>query len=139
MKYDLARDHDDLRVTMREFAQLLQRSSVEDMPEIARRRIVFSQLFREHMGREDAVVRGAGPALMTPEATKAVREHGRAMVALFLRYSDHIKCWTPAQIVNDWQGYRDAVLALQDALYERMEWEEAHLHPFFATMPRKAA
>jgi len=76
---------------------------------------------------------------LTPEANQALREHGRAIVALFLRYSDHIKQWTPAQIDADWVGYRTAVLALQDGLRERMAWEEKHLHPLLASDVRKAA
>jgi hypothetical protein len=61
------------------------------------------------------------------------------MVALFLRYSDHIKQWTPAQIMADWDGYRRGTLGLQDMLYDHMEWEEAHLHPLIEGRVRRAA
>ncbi len=139
MMMDLRHDHDGLRRQMQEFAQLMAGAGPKDMPDIARRRIAFAQAFREHMGREDAVVQQLRRRPLTPEANQALREHGRAIVALFLRYSDHIKQWTPAQIDGDWSGYRTAVLALQDGLRERMAWEEKHLHPLLAGEARKAA
>ncbi|WP_093018358.1 hypothetical protein [Sphingobium sp. YR768] len=139
MHMELAQDHDGLRRMMRDFAHAMESARAEDMPDIARRRIAFSQLFREHMAREDAMVQDLRRNPMTPHADQVVRTSSRAMVALFLRYSDHIKYWTPAQIAADWPGYRAAVLELQNGLYDRMEWEEAHLHPLFAGRVRKAA
>ncbi|MFZ2997120.1 hypothetical protein [Sphingobium sp.] len=126
---NLTQGHDDLRVSMRDFAHVMQTASMADMPVIARLRIAFSRLFSDHMGQENAIIEALRRGPLTPQADAILREHSRAIVALFLRYSDHIKYWTPAQIGRDWPGYRDAVLALQDGLYERMEWEEEHLHP----------
>lgn len=139
MVMGLRQDHDGLRLLMREFAQLLAVAGMKDMPDLARRRIAFSQAFREHMGREDAMVRDLVRRPLTPQATGIVREHGRAMVALFLRYSDHVKDWTPAQIAADWSGYRNAVLDLQNGLYDRMDWEEQHLHPLLEGPTLRAA
>ncbi|NWK95672.1 hypothetical protein DM806_08295 [Sphingobium lactosutens] len=135
----LRQDHDGLRLLMREFAQLLAVASIRDMPDLARRRIAFSQAFREHMGREDAMVRDLGRRSPTPQATGVVREHGRAMVALFLRYSDHVKDWAPAQINADLAGYRNAVRALQNGFHDRMAWEEQHLHPLLEGPTLRAA
>jgi hypothetical protein len=139
MLNDVRRDHDGLRLLMREFAQFLAKACAKDMPDVARRRIAFSQAFRAHMGREEAMVQDLRRRPMTPEATQVVREHSRAMVALFLRYSDHVKDWTPARIAADWTGYRGAVLDLQKGLHDRMAWEEKHLHPLLAAPDRKAA
>jgi hypothetical protein len=140
MHMELTHGHDGLRVAMRNFAHVMQTARVEDMPAVARLRTAFSQLFREHMGQEDAMItalRHRSP--VTPQTDRILRDHSRAMVALFLRYSDHIKYWTPTQIGRDWPGYRDAVLALQGSLHERMEWEEDHLHPLFARPTLRAA
>ncbi|MCP1468850.1 hypothetical protein J3E64_000517 [Sphingobium sp. OAS761] len=129
MHVELMRDHDGLRVLMREFAQAMDRAGSDEVAQISRLRVQFSQRFREHMGREDAYVRALRGRMLPPSTDKLIRHHNRALVALFLRYSDHIKYWTSAQIVADWQEYRLAVLALQDGLYDKMEWEEAYLHP----------
>lgn len=139
MHMELTQGHDDLRGMMRDFAHLMLTATVDDMPEVARRRIRFSQLFRAHMGQEDAMVITLRRRPLTPQADGVLRDHSRAMVALFLRYSDHIKYWTPAQISRDWRGYRDAVLTLQNGLYDRMEWEETHLHPLFTGPSLRAA
>nr|WP_254913724.1 hypothetical protein [Sphingobium sp. Z007] len=136
---ELKQDHDALRGMMREFAHVMRAHGPEALPDITRRRIAFSQLFRDHMGREDAMVVALRAGPMAVQADPVAREHSRAIVALFLRYSDHIKHWTPAQIERDWQGYRDAVLALQQGLLDRMAWEERHLHPLMAEAPRRAA
>lgn len=139
MHIELTQGHDDLRRMMRDFAHLMLSATVDDMSEVARRRTRFSQLYRDHMGQEDAMVTALRRRPLAPEADRILRDHSRAMVALFLRYSDHIKYWTPAQIGQDWPGYRQAVLALQNGLYERMEWEEAHLHPLFTGPTLRAA
>ncbi|WP_236616839.1 hypothetical protein [Sphingobium lactosutens] len=139
MMTDLRHDHDGLRRMMQDFALMMRSAGPEDMPEVTQRRIAFSQAFREHMAREDRMVQQLRKGLLSPEAAQVLREHGRAIVALFLRYSDHIKIWTPAQIEADWVGYRTAVLGLQDGLRERMAWEEQHLHPLMTPQTRIAA
>jgi hypothetical protein len=139
MQMILTQGHDDLRAAMRDFAHVLQAANADDMPEVARRRTRFSQLFREHMGQEDAMVSALRQKPLPPHADAILRDHSRAMVALFLSYSDHIKLWTPAQIAQDWSGYRHAVLTLQNGLYDRMEWEEQHLHPLFTGPSLRAA
>lgn len=136
MLTQLHHDHDALRVMMHDFTHVMRTSGPEALPDIARRRIAFSRLFRDHMGREDAMVGALRRGPSTTQARPAIREHGRAMVALFLRYSDHIKCWTPARIGQDWGGYRDAVLDLQQGLFDRMAWEERQLHPLMAPTAR---
>lgn len=132
MVLELTRDHDGLRIAMRTFAQAMHRADAADMSEIARRRIAFSQLFRDHMAREDSFVQQLRRLPPSARAADIVNEHGAAIRALFLRYSDHIKYWSPAQISADWPGYRAAVLALQASLHERMIWEERNLHPLTA-------
>lgn len=139
MMMDLRRDHDGLRRIMHDFALMMHSGQLKDMPDVARRRIAFSQGFREHMAREDAMVQTLRKRPLLPEASQALREHGRAIVALFLRYSDHIKIWTPAQIEADWAGYLAAVLELQEGLRDRMAWEERHLHPLLMPKDRIAA
>jgi hypothetical protein len=139
MHMELAREHDGLRALMRDFRHLMDRARPQDMPEVARLRIAFSQSFRAHLAQEDTLVRDMQRRSPAAETQQVVRAHGRAMTALFLRYSDHIKTWTPAQIAADWAGYRRAVIDLQNGLYERMEWEEAHLHPLLAPPARRAA
>nr|WP_269076429.1 hemerythrin domain-containing protein [Sphingobium cupriresistens] len=139
MLMQLTRDHDALRGMMGEFAHIMRTRGPEALPDIARRRIAFSQLFRDHMGREDALVVALRSGSTAAQADSVMRDHSRAMVALFLRYSDHIKDWTPAQITQDWHGYRDAVLELQQGLLDRMTWEERHLHPLMVDAPRRAA
>ena len=135
----LKQDHDALRAMMHDFAHVLRTRGSDALPDIARRRISFSQLFRQHMGREDARALDLRNGRQAAQADPVLREHGRAIRILFLRYSDHIKQWTPAQIDADCAGYRTAVLALQDGLRERMAWEEKHLHPLLAGEARKAA
>lgn len=139
MLTELKQDHDALRGIMRDFTHIMRTQGPEALPDIARRRIAFSHLFRDHMGREDAMVVALRAGPMAAQADPIAREHSRAMVALFLRYSDHIKSWTPAQIERNWSGYRDAVLDLQQGLLDRMLWEERHLHPLMAEAPRRAA
>lgn len=135
----LKQDHEALRVMMQEFAHIMRTSGVEALPDIARKRIAFSQLFREHMGREDARALDLRDGHLAAQADPLLREHGRAIRALFLRYSDHIKYWTPTLITQDWNGYLEAVLALQGELAERMTWEERNLHPLMDAQPRRAA
>lgn len=136
MNQQLAQDHDGLRTIMRDFMTALDR---RDMADIARRRIEFSQLFRSHMAREDNAVntlrQGGNPSRDLPVAF----EQSRAIVSLFLRYSDHLKRWTPAAIEADWTGYRHAVAQLQQALLDRMAWEEAQLHPLLPRAQGRAA
>ena len=139
MHMELTQGHDDLRVAMRNFAHVMQTARVEDMPAVARLRTAFSQLFREHMAQEDGMIASLRRNPVAPQTDRILRDHSRAIVALFLRYSDHIKYWTPAQIANDWSGYRHAVLILQNGLHERMEWEEDHLHPLFSGPSLRAA
>ena len=91
------------------------------------------------MGREDARALDLRNGRQAAQADPVLREHGRAIRILFLRYSDHIKQWTPAQIMADWGNYKRATLALQDMLYDHMEWEEAHLHPLIEGRVRRAA
>lgn len=132
MHRELAQAHDGLRMSMRHFAHVMQAARLEDMAAVARLRTSFAQMFREHMAQEDGMITALRRNPVTPRTDRVLREHSRAIVALFLRYSDHIKYWTPAQIGRDWPGYRRAVIALQDGLYERMEWEEDHLHPLLS-------
>lgn len=139
MNEKLTQGHDDLRVLMRDFAHIMQTASIDDMPLIARLRIAFSRSFSDHMGRENATIDALRRGPLTPHADGILRDHRQAIVALFLRYSEHIKYWTPAQIGQDWPDYRRAVLALQGQLYERMEWEEKHLHPLFESPRLRAA
>ncbi|MBZ9648789.1 hemerythrin domain-containing protein [Sphingobium sp. 3R8] len=139
MPTELRQDHDALRGMMREFAHVMRTQGPEALPDITRRRIAFSQLFRDHMGREDALVVALRTGRTAVQSDPVARDHSRAMVALFLRYSDHIKNWTPARIERDWSGYRDSVLELQQGLLDRMAWEEQHLHPLMAEAPRRAA
>lgn len=124
----LAEDHDSLRHLMQVFADEMTAAN-PDMAGIARLRIGFSKLFRQHMEREDALA----TTLMQPPANPAVRviveEHRTKIRELFLRYSSHIKEWMPDRITTDWPGYRKAVLVLQDQLKDRMVWEERTLHP----------
>ncbi|BBD97518.1 hypothetical protein SAMIE_1010190 [Sphingobium amiense] len=136
MKHQLAQDHGALRTIMRDFVQALDR---RDMPDIARRRIEFSQLFRSHMAREDAAVNAMRRSETPTRDLQTACEHGRAVVSLFLRYSEHLKRWTPAQVEEDWAGYRRAVIELQNALMDRMAWEEAHLHPLLPRAGDRAA
>lgn len=139
MTRTLARDHDDLRAAMHDYAAILRGPAAEGLAAIMPRRIRFSQIFREHMGREDGEVEALANRLRDPAAMKVVRDHRRALVALFLRYSDHVKQWTPAEIARDWAGYRDGVLALQEGLHDRMAWEEAELHPLIVATGHRAA
>ncbi|MFD1105687.1 hypothetical protein [Sphingobium olei] len=136
---ELTQGHADLRVLMLDFARAMEGASPDDMPTLAQKRIAFSQLFRDHMAREEAMTSALPRADLPPEQEQVVRDHHRGIVALFLRYSEHVKCWTPAQIATDWPTYRKAVLALQDELRERMAWEEAHLHPLLGKDRRIAA
>ncbi|MEC3911048.1 hypothetical protein U5A82_11380 [Sphingobium sp. CR2-8] len=139
MHRKLTQEHDDLRVAMRNFAYVMRTACNDDIPSIARLRIDFSQMFRAHMAQEDAMVTALRHSAISPQIDRTLRDHSRGVVALFLRYSDHIKYWTPVQIGKDWPGYRDAVLSLQNGLYERMEWEEQHLHPLFDGAALRAA
>lgn len=138
MPTELIEDHHVLRGMMRDFASMMD-DDVRDMALLTRWRIRFAQLFRDHMGREDMLARGLRQGPLAMEVEPVVHQHGRTMVALFLRYSDHIKQWTPAQIMADWDGYRRGTLRLQDMLYDHMEWEEAHLHPLIEGRVRRAA
>jgi hypothetical protein len=135
----LKQDHEALRVMMHEFAMVMRTCGIEALPEIARKRIAFSQMFREHMGREDARALTLRDGHLAVQADLLLREHGRSVRALFLLYSDHIKYWTPTLIAQDWSGYLDAVLALQDRLAERMAWEERNLHPLMDAQRHRAA
>lgn len=126
MNHQLAQDHDGLRTIMRDFITALDR---RDMADIARRRIAFSQLFRSHMAREDDAVSMLRQSRNPSRDLPVAFEQSRAIVSLFLRYSDHVKHWTPAAVEANWTGYRHAVAQLQEALFERMAWEEAQLHP----------
>lgn len=137
MALDLVADHDDLRRMMREFAHLMTMDP-PDRDDIMRRRIAFSRMFREHMSREDSAATPLRRQNVNPAQAAAV-EHAVLLRTLFLRYSDHIKQWTPGQIERDWGGYRSAVLAQQDSLYELMDWEEANLFCHLSGRTRYAA
>lgn len=136
MKYQLAQDHGTLRTIMRDFVQALDR---RDMADIARRRIEFSQLFRSHMAREDAAVNAMRRSETPTRDLQTACEHSRSVVALFLRYSEHLKRWTSVDVEADMAGYRQAVVELQNALLDRMAWEEAKLHPLLPRADGRAA
>lgn len=137
MPVELTSDHDDLRRQMREFSQLMM-IDPPDKEDLMRRRIAFSKMFRDHMCREDEATTsirrtGSGPA------QAAAVEHSALVRALFLRYSEHIKQWTPATMSADWRGYGRAVIALQNGLYELMDWEESNLFHHLDAPTRFAA
>lgn len=132
VKTALMGDHDGLRRMMREYAAMMGVVRPADLQELGRRRIAFSQLFRQHMGREDAMVQAVRLSGVGLAGERIMQEHRDRVMALFLRYSDHIKQWTPDQIDRDWGAYRSAVLALQQSLWALMEWEERYLHPLAA-------
>lgn len=134
---ELVADHDDLRSKMREFAQTMAMDS-PDMDDVMRRRIAFSRAFRHHMAHEELAVSQLRTRTC-PAARGAAREHGAMIRALFLRYSDHVKQWTPAELARDWAGYCSAVLTLQDRLYDLMEWEEDNLFRLLDQPARHAA
>ncbi len=137
MPVELKADHDDLRAQMREFSQLMM-IDPPDRADIMRRRIAFSKRFRDHMSREDVAT--ATLRYQNNGLAKAVAaEHGAKFRALFLRYSDHIKQWTPAEMGRDWAGYRAAVLGLQNGLYDLMDWEEENLFQHLEGPARYAA
>lgn len=135
----LKQDHDALRAMMHDFAHVLRTRGSDALPDIARRRISFSQLFRQHMGREDARALDLRNGRQAAQADPVLREHGRAIRILFLRYSDHIKYWTPAVIKGSWDDYLAAVLVLQGELADRMAWEERCLYPLIDAQPRGVA
>lgn len=122
-------DHDGLRRMMREYAGMMGTSRPDDLSILTSRRIAFSQLFRQHMAREDAMEQAVRADGVGTEGEQVIRDHRDRVRALFLNYSEHIKCWTLGRIDREWAAYRDAVLALQKALSTLMEWEEKMLHP----------
>ena len=113
---------------MREFADAMN-APTPDMVDISRRRIAFSQLFRQHMQQEDAFVQTLRTLGRPKHVDDVLRTHGDAMRDLFLQYSAHIKIWTPDRIAREWAGYRKDVLGLQRQLSDRMAWEEKTLYP----------
>jgi len=136
MKYQLAQDHTALRTVMRNFVQALDQRDIAD---IARRRIEFSQLFRGHMAREDVTVNALRRSETPTRDLQTACDHSRATVSLFLRYSEHLKRWTSTAVEADWAGYRHAVVELQNAMLDRMAWEEVHLHPLLPRAGNHAA
>lgn len=137
MPMELVADHDDLRCKMRDFTHLMM-VDPPDMKEVMRRRIDFSRTFSAHMSHEDKAITAlrSGPCRI---GQGVAIEHGARIRSLFLRYSDHIKHWAPAQMTRDWTGYRSGVSALQNGLYDLMDWEEDHIFPHLTETSRHAA
>lgn len=100
-----------------------------DMADISRRRIAFSQLFRQYLIRKQELVATVRLKTTSVQVENTLRAHADGTRDLFLQYNAHIKVWTPDRIAGDWPGYRTAVLSLQRQLNERLEWEETTLHP----------
>lgn len=117
---------------MREYAALMPVERPADLQDLLGPRVAFSQRFRTHMGREDGLERLVRTSGIDMAGEQVVREHRNRIMALFLRYSNHIKHWAPAQIERDWPGYRRDVLDLQKTLTTLMDWEERNLHPLAA-------
>tara|TARA_R110000868_G_scaffold101151_5_gene278515 strand:- start:596 stop:1003 length:408 start_codon:yes stop_codon:yes gene_type:complete len=124
----LNQDHDDLRRLTREFARAMNAAN-PDMADISRRRIAFSQLFRQYLIRKQELVATVRLKTTSVQVENTLRAHADGTRDLFLLYNAHIKVWTPDRIAGDWPGYRTAVLSLQRQLNERLEWEETTLHP----------
>lgn len=127
----LKTDHDDLRLMIQDILSLLSGHGPERMADLVRLRTAFSKRFRQHLAHEDADLRAR--AASGGEALQAVCAlHGQKQRGYFLRYSDHIKRWTPDLIAKDWAGYRSGVMDLARGHRELMDWEERELHPLLA-------
>ena len=133
----LNEDHDALRLMTREFVRAMNATN-PDMADISRRRIAFSQLFRQYMIRKQELVASVRLSTTSVQVETTLRAHADGARELFLQYNAHIKVWTPDRIAGDWPGYRTAVLGLQRQLIERLTWEETTLHPL-AVAAGKAA
>lgn len=124
----LNEDHDGLRLMMREFARAMN-AAEPDLPDISRRRIAFSQLFRQYLDRKQQLVTHVRLSKPSAQTESTLRAHADGTRDLFLQYSAHIKIWTPDRIASHFSDYRTAVLELQRQLFERLASEEATLHP----------
>lgn len=124
----LTEDHDGLRLMMREFNGAMN-AALPDLADITRRRISFSQLFRQYLERKQHLITCVRQSTQSADVENTLRAHADGTRDLFLQYSAHIKVWTPDHIASDWSGYRAAVLNLQRQLIGRLESEEATLHP----------
>lgn len=122
-------EHDDLRLSMARFSDLLKAEARVDHAALIRERMLFAQLFKHHLAHEQEEI--AELAKMSNSFAAKARDRGTMIAELRSDYSMHVRHWTPQRIKNEWTAYRLAVLDLQARLRRFMLWEEQNL-PLYA-------
>lgn len=122
-------EHDELRMSMARFADLLKADAQVDHAALIRERMLFAQLFKHHLAHEQEEI--AELSRMNDTLAGKAKARGIMIADLRADYSAHVGHWTPLRIKADWLAYRRAVLDLQARLRRFMLWEEENL-PLYA-------
>ena len=124
---------------MRDYAELMRSGAPGDMTTVAKKRIAFSRLFREHMHDVGAAIDAARGGVLLESDSRILASHSENFQPIFLRYSAHIKYWSPDRIASEWEEYCAACIALQDMYGRQLDWEEQFLVPVLKrALPRAA-
>lgn len=122
-------EHDELRMSMTRFSDLLKAEALVDHAALIRERMLFAQLFKHHLAHEQEEI--AQLLQMNGQFAEKSKTRGILIADLRADYSAHVGHWTPPRIKAEWSAYRRAVLELQACLRQLMLWEEQNL-PLYA-------
>ncbi|HZV58354.1 MAG TPA: hypothetical protein VFF89_11830 [Sphingobium sp.] len=128
MSNDLFEDHRNLLEAAEAFVVMLKQEPRPTISELNRARMKMSTLIRRQRAAEEELIfgplaRGGGLGKM-PHLEPFVQELMREKV----RYSDHVRQWTPQAIEQNWNGYVTAVEGLLDGLRRVMKDEQSSVY-----------
>jgi len=125
---DLFEEHQAIVETAEGFIDMLKREPRPPMGDVSRARVKLSALIRRHRATEEELIFGPlmreGGLGKLPHLTPFVQELMREKV----RYSDHVRKWTPQAIEKDWSGYIVAVESLLEGLKSIMKDEQSSVY-----------
>jgi hypothetical protein len=140
---ELFEEHSAMLEAAEEFLAAVRRKPRISLDRLSRMRVRLSSLIRQHRTTEEAFIYGPlmrdGGFGRLPHLEPIVQDLMREKV----RYSEHIRKWTPQAIESDWEGYVRACEERLQAFKRVLLHEEATVYQAVlgldpARMPRRA-
>lgn len=120
--------HHCIRQAIEEFNLFLDNDGSEAADDLMRRRTEFTSFFKDHISLDHELVQRMA-ASGDPRIQPIAKAYSERFGKLYLDYNSHTRFWQPERVRNDPGGFKIAARALQQRLFDLMEWEEKEMVP----------
>jgi len=125
---DLFEEHQAIVEAAEEFVAALKQEPRIPLDRLSRLRVKLGTLMRQHRATEEEFIFGPltreGGLGKLPHLEPFVQELMREKV----RYTDHVRTWTPRAIEDDWAGYTRACEGLLEGLKHIVRDDQASIY-----------